>query len=260
MDVATILTRRGGRLMATESWKVGELAKRTGLTVRTLHYYDEIGLLSPSRRTDAGYRLYTPGDVARLQQITSLRSLGFPLDEIRDCLDRPDVSLRRVIELHIDRLREQVALRRDLCRRLEAIAAQLSTAAEVSVDDFMQAMEIMSKMETYYTPEQLAQLSERRQQVGEERIRQVEAEWPELMEQVRAEMERGTDPADARVQALARRWAGLVEEFTGGDPGIAQSLGTMWRQEETIHGIDTAPMRAMMAYIGKAMAAGKKAD
>ncbi len=244
--------------MPLGSWKVGELAKRTGLTVRTLHYYDEIGLLSPSRRTDAGYRLYTPGDVARLQQITSLRSLGFPLDEIRDCLDRPDVSVRRVIELHIERLREQVALRRALCRRLEAIVAQLSAAAEVSVEEFMQAMEVMSRMETYYTPEQLAQLSGRRQQVGEERIRQVEAEWPELMEQVRAEMDRGTDPADARVQALAQRWAGLVREFTGGDPEITESLGTMWRQEESIHGIDTAPMREMMAYIGKAMAAGKQ--
>jgi len=78
------------------------------------------------------------------------------------------------------------------------------------------------------------------------------------MEQVRAEMDRGTDPADARVQALAQRWAGLVREFTGGDPEITESLGTMWRQEESIHGIDTAPMREMMAYIGKAMAAGKQ--
>ncbi len=243
--------------MPPAGWRVGELARMTGLTVRTLHYYDEIGLLSPSRRTDAGYRLYTRGDVVRLQQISSLRQLGFPLGEIRDCLDHPEVSAQRVIEAHIGRLREQVALQRDLYRRLEAIAARLSTATEVSVEEFIQAMEVMNRMETYYTPAQRAYLEERRQTVGEERIRQVEAEWPELMARVRAEMDRGTDPADERVQALARRWAGLVAEFTGDDPGVTQSLGAMWQQEDTIHGMDTAPMREMMAYIGKAMTAGK---
>ena len=64
-------------------WKVGELAERTGLTVRTLHHYDAIGLLSPSGRTGSnhgsGHRLYTAADVARLQQILSLKMLGFSI-------------------------------------------------------------------------------------------------------------------------------------------------------------------------------------
>jgi DNA-binding transcriptional MerR regulator len=244
--------------MRSTTWRVGALARRTGLTVRTLHYYDEIGLLSPSLRTDAGYRLYTPDDIARLQQITSLRHMGFTLGEIRECLADADLSVRRVVELHIARLTEQVALQRDLLRRLEAMATQLSAAEEVSVEEFIDAMEVMDKMNKYYTPEQREQLEERKQTVGEERIRQVEAEWPELMAQVRAEMERGTDPAGERVQGLARRWMRLVEEFTGGDPGVATSLGAMWQQKETIHGIETAPMRELMTYIGKAMAAGKQ--
>jgi len=245
--------------MASTTWKVGALARKTGLTVRTLHYYDEIGLLSPSLRTDAGYRLYTAADVVRLQQITSLRHMGFALGEIRDCLDRPDVSVQQVIELHLGRLKEQVALQRDLCRRLEAMAARLSAATEVSVEEFIQAMEVMGKMEQYYTPEQRAYLDERKQTVGEERIRQVEeAEWPALIAQVRAEMDRGTDPTDPRVQALAQRWMALVGEFTGGDPGITKSLGSMWQQEESIHGMDTAPMREMMAYIGKALPSGTR--
>jgi DNA-binding transcriptional MerR regulator len=66
-----------GIAMKFEALKVGELARRTGLTVRTLHHYDEIGLLNPSLHTEAGYRLYTAGDVARLQQVLSLRQLGF---------------------------------------------------------------------------------------------------------------------------------------------------------------------------------------
>lgn len=112
----------------------------------------------------------------------------------------------------------------------------------------------------YYSPEQLEYLEKRRREVGQERIREVEAEWPRLMEQVRAEMQAGTDPADERVQKLARRWMGLVEEFTGGDPSIARSVGNMWRQEESIHGMDTGEMREMMAYISQANEAGDRSE
>src|SRR6201988_5498959 len=77
--------------MVFEALKVGELAKRTGLTVRTLHHYDEIGLLKPSLHTEAGHRLYTAADVARLQQVLSLRQLGFSLEQVGGCPKRPDI-------------------------------------------------------------------------------------------------------------------------------------------------------------------------
>ena len=69
--------------MQPATWKVGELARRTGLSVRTLDYYDEMGLLSPSQRTDLGHRLYSAGDVVRLHQINLLRFLGFTRREVR---------------------------------------------------------------------------------------------------------------------------------------------------------------------------------
>jgi DNA-binding transcriptional MerR regulator len=98
------------------------------------------------------------GDMMRLQQIRSLRHLGFSLEEFRSCLDRPDVSLQCVIGLHIARLEEQIALQRRLCERREAIGAWLSSAQEGSVEEFIHTMEVMSMMEKYYTPEQLAEL------------------------------------------------------------------------------------------------------
>ncbi|MBW3549343.1 MAG: MerR family DNA-binding protein [Proteobacteria bacterium] len=64
-----------------------EAAELANVTVRTLHHYDEIGLVRPSGRTDAGYRLYDEDDLARLQQVLFYRELGFPLDEIRELLD-----------------------------------------------------------------------------------------------------------------------------------------------------------------------------
>lgn len=73
-------------------WKVGELAKSTGVSVRTLHHYDHIGLLTPSDHTETGHRLYTTDDIARLQQILSLRQLGFSLEEINEFFENPDFS------------------------------------------------------------------------------------------------------------------------------------------------------------------------
>ena len=64
------------------SEKVGEVAKRTGISIRTLHHYDDIGLVSPSQHTDSGHRIYSHQDVQRLQQVLILRSLGFSLEKI----------------------------------------------------------------------------------------------------------------------------------------------------------------------------------
>src|SRR5262245_51731957 len=122
--------------MKFEPVQVGELAKRTGLTVRALHHYDAIGLLKPSLHTEAGYRLYTAADVARLQQVLSLRQLGFSLEEVRDCLKQPGFAPLEVIRLHLGRLREQIELQQKLCKRLEAIAEHFRMAEEVSADEF----------------------------------------------------------------------------------------------------------------------------
>ena len=89
------------------------------------------------------------------------------------------------------------------------------------------------RLDKYYSPEQLEYLEARRREVGEERIRESQAEWAELMENVRAEMEAGTDPSNERVQALAARWMALVEEFTGGDPGIERSSATCGGRRRT---------------------------
>lgn len=233
------------------------MARGSGLSVRALHHYDELGLLSPSGRTEAGHRIYGAEDVERLQKIQSLKALGFGLEEVRDLLDREKFSALEAIELHISRLKESIELQKKLCGRLEAVAARLRSEAETPVEEFVQtAMEVIEmseKVNKHYSQEQLEYLEQRRQDFGEEQIRQFEAEWAELIENVRAEMEAGTDPSDERVQRLAKRWMELVEAFTGSDPGIERSLGNMWRQEDEVHGYDTSEMRGMMEYISRAM-------
>ena len=108
----------------TRHLTVGQLARRSGITVRTLHHYDETGLLRPSGRTEAGYRLYDLDDVARLQRILFYRELGFPLDEVAELLDDPAVDpvhhLTRQHELLGERIARLEEMRAAVELNLEA--------------------------------------------------------------------------------------------------------------------------------------------
>ncbi len=246
--------------MRLEALKVGELARRTGLTVRTLHHYDEVGLLRPSLRAESGHRLYTARDVARLQQVLSLRALGFSLEETRACLDGADFSPLEVIRLHIGRLRGQIELERQLCERLEGLAAHFSKAEEVSAEEFLQTIEVMTMIASYYTPEQLESFRKRREAdpEGTEKLaRQGQADWAALIEAFRLEMEKGTDPADPKAQALGKRRQALVDAFTGGDKGIEQSLRRMWTEQGDKLAAQFGYDPKVMAYIAKVDEAGK---
>lgn len=248
--------------------KVGELARRTGLTVRTLHHYDEMGLLTPSRRSSTtsgpGYRLYGAEDVERLTRILLLKSLGLSLDEIRSLLDGEGISLERAIERRIESLRDEIGHRTRLLRRLEALAARTDSSIGAGegapTEDLLETLEMMTMYEKHFTEEQLETLERRGEALGEDRIRRVEEkEWPELITAVRAAMDRGADPASEEVQGLAARWQALVEEFTGGDPGIAESVRTVYREEPSARqktGLDPE----IMEYIGRAKAAGGEGD
>jgi MerR family transcriptional regulator, thiopeptide resistance regulator len=239
--------------MSTIGFKVGDLAKQTGVSVRTLHYYDEIGLLSPSQRTESGYRLYGEADIIRLQQIVSLRQIGFSLDQIRSCLEQEQFSPQHIIQLHLSQLQEQMALQQQLHHKLSAIATRLQAAGAVSIEEFIQLIEVTIMIDKYYTPDQQDYLAARGEQIGVERIRESEAEWQELIAKARSEMEKGTDPFHESVQELARRWRSLVAEFTGGDPGIQQSLNTMYQQEGAEAASRGAMDTAVMEYMGRAM-------
>jgi DNA-binding transcriptional MerR regulator len=241
-----------------DAMKVGELAKKSGLTVRTLHHYDEIGLLPPSRRTPAGHRLYGRAEVERLQRIASLRHLGLPLEEVAECLSRPEYSLERVLDLHVERMEQQIARQERLCRMVRSLRDRLRAAETVSVDEITKTIEVTMSYEKHYTPEQLEELAVRREQVGEERIQQVQREWRELFAAYEKAMDAGLDPASAEVQALTRKSAQLIGEFTGGNPGIAKSLDNLYQNERpqdvmASHGMSMAP--GLWEYMGKARAA-----
>jgi DNA-binding transcriptional MerR regulator len=245
--------------MGFEALKVGELAKRTGLTIRTLHHYDEIGLLKPSLHSESGHRLYTADDLARLQQVVSLRQLGFSLEQIRDFLDRPGFSPLEVIALHIARLREQIELQRGLCERLEGLAHHFREAGGGSADDFIRTIEVMNMIENYYTPEQLETFRKRSEEAaaaGVDIAKKGQEDWAQLFVELTEEMNKGTDPADPKVQALEKRRQALVSVFTGGDPAIEQNLKRLWTEQGDKLSAQFGYDPKLMEYLGRMVEAG----
>ncbi|MGZ4350616.1 MAG: MerR family transcriptional regulator [Solirubrobacteraceae bacterium] len=182
--------------------QIGRLASAVGLTVRTLHHYDAIGLLMPAERSFSGRRLYSPQDVRRLYRIVALRRLGLGLEEIGALLDEsPDLA--QAVRRHLDQVEHQLELQRRLRVTLTRILELLEVGQEPDRDQFIDAIGVMIMSESYYTADQQEQLAERRQALGPEGMAAAERDWAELIEAVRAERANGTDPADPRMQALA---------------------------------------------------------
>ena len=146
-----------------------------------------------------------------------------------------------------------------LAETLDGVARLLARngSGEAATEGLLKLMEVTHMVEKQYTPEQLNFLKQRAEQIGPERIKEVEQEWPRLMAEVQAAMDAGTDPADPSVQALARRWQGMVAEFHGGNEGVKQSLTNAYETEW----LDTGAFgsnRALWDYVGKAIqAAGR---
>ena len=216
-------------------YRASEFAGLTGVTVRTLHHYDRAGLLKPGRRTGAGYRLYGAREFARLQQILTLKFIGLPLEEIKGLLEGRTLDLSETLRLQRAALTEK---RRQLDMALRAVHEAEGVVARggggPDWDAFRKIVEVITMqhdtewMKKYYTEEQLADLARRG---TPEVLERGQREWQKLLGEVEAAAAEGLDPAGERAQALAARWDGLVEEFTGGDPGIRENLRRLYADQ-----------------------------
>lgn len=140
--------------MSKTIWKIGELASQCGITVRTLHHYHQIGLLVPSETTEAGHRLYTKADALKLQQILSLKQLGFSLEEIHNFMENPDFNPLLVIQAQLEIVKEQIKIKEKLRSELEQLQTLLSFNQNISSDQLIKIMELIRMNErNYITPE-----------------------------------------------------------------------------------------------------------
>jgi DNA-binding transcriptional MerR regulator len=224
--------------------------------VRTLRFYDKLGLLPPSGRTESGYRLYTDEDLLRLQQILALKFLGFSLDEIKTYLGTGPKGLR-------DALAEQKAMVRERRDQLDAVARALEETEEllradgcdwecvVGVIRVIQMEQQTDWRRKYFTEEQLATIedlgsrsysAEARERMAavhpgewtEEDQQRVDARYAALHAGVKRLAAEGGDPAGPEAQALAAESLQLLEEFTRGNPQIEAGLSKWWENYQAL--------------------------
>lgn len=159
--------------------EIGELARETDMTIRALHHYDQLGLVPPSSRTETGYRMYTTDDLIRLQQVLSLRALGFSLAQNRDLLSARGLDAGEIGHMHRQRLQGEIAARQRILGLLQTLETRLQGKQTITREQLLSTIKEISHMrhiETHYTPEQLTQLQARADDMGPVAIREVEAE------------------------------------------------------------------------------------
>jgi MerR family transcriptional regulator, thiopeptide resistance regulator len=233
---------------------VGALATRTGITVRTLHHYDSIGLLKPSGRTDAGYRLYADRDILRLEQIVVLRGIGLTLPEVSEILSGSPEQLRHALETHAADARRRSEEMRTLAERLEHMTERLHTHRVVSIDEAISTIQVVNVFEKYFDRDQMDAIRKHANEIGADVINDAQAEWPRLIGAVRHEMQSGTPPDAPQVAALAKRWQELIDLFMNNRPDIGMAAGRMMSAEPSMRaqmGLDAD----VVNYIAEATAA-----
>jgi MerR family transcriptional regulator, thiopeptide resistance regulator len=235
-------------------YHTSQFAHKAAVSVRTLRYYDKVGLLPPSQYTESGHRLYSDDDLLSLQQILALKFLGFSLDEIKRYLQANPQRFQ-------DILAKQKAMMRDKRAQLDAIiqaleeAEKLLSADHCNWETLVQVIQVIQMQHNndwvskYFTPEQrqtLGELSD--QSYSEEAKRQLagRGEWTEedqkaidqqyafLAAELRRLVAEGADPGSPDAQAVAKLQSDLIFAFTQGNPEIQAGLKTLWQKVDAL--------------------------
>lgn len=226
-------------------YHTGQFAQKASVSVRTLRYYDNVGLLSPTNYTEAGYRLYTDTDFFRLQQILALKFLGFSLDEIKHYLQVGPTILQEALGCQRAMMQEKKEQLEAIISAIDETEKLLQANAEdweaiVRVIQVMQMQQSNDWRRKYFTEEQLQQMEELSKKSYTEEDRKKLAEWgknwskedqlaanrqwSEVFVELKRLVAAGQDPGSPEAQALAQRWQDLIHGFTHGDPGVSKGL------------------------------------
>jgi DNA-binding transcriptional MerR regulator len=219
-------------------WQTKKFAKIAKVTVRTLHHYDRIGLLKPHRYDRNGFRLYGEREFVRLQQITTLKFIGFSLKQIKEILGEKEFDLAESLRLQrkiIEAQRNRLNLALEAISRAEEVFAENGATDWESFNKIIEVINMqqdMDLMRKYYTNSALEKIEERKSLWSPELQERVSREWKELFLEIRAAISKGVKPSEKQAQNLASRWNALIDEFTGGDAEIREGLNKMYRDEK----------------------------
>jgi DNA-binding transcriptional MerR regulator len=213
---------------SSRSYRVREFAELAGVTVKALHYYDRLGLLTPGR-TETGYRVYSDRDLERLEQIVALKFLGMPLKHIQAVLERTALELPHALRLQRKALEDKQVLLTRAIRAVRAAEESLEPGKPADPAILKKIIEVVNMpdgielMKKYYSEEAW----ERRRRYFENGPA---PEWLELYREANALL--GEDPGSPAAQALADRWLKLWVRAASGDPEVQTDSPTAWMHRE----------------------------
>jgi DNA-binding transcriptional MerR regulator len=219
---------------------VGEVAALAGVTVRTLHHYDRIGLLSPSERTASGYRRYTPADLDRLHQVLVYRELGFSLEEVATLLDDPDADpaahLRRQHRLLRERIERTQAMVAAVEKEMEARSMGISLTPEEKFELFGEGYSEDYEREAeerWGDTEAWAQSQRRTSAYTKEDWVRIKEEADDVQRRFAEAMRTGLPAASDQAMAIAEEHRQHISRwFYDCPPGMHAGLGRMYVEDE----------------------------
>jgi DNA-binding transcriptional MerR regulator len=214
-------------------FRVKEFANFAGVTVRTLQYYDRMGLLKPSGYSNGNHRIYQAGDLLRLQQVLTFKYLGYSLEEIRRLMHSPAYDVRDALKAQRKAIGERISQLEQVAHSLDRTVAALDSVKTEGVDwEIVRQViagivrsERWDWMHDYYSPEQKKLLQRRARKVTPQQLVQWEREWSEVLLGFQKLFDEKKSPATPDAQGFVERMDALVKGFTKGHKGIEQSLG-----------------------------------
>lgn len=228
---------------------IGELATRAGVSVRALHHYDAIRLLSPSARSAGGARRYGEADVRRLHHIQALRQMGWTLSAIREALDASMVRPQELVERQARMFEEKARQAQRASRALRHLACRIGHREEVGQRDWLDVLELMMLHERHLSDSEIEALRAQEERTGGE----LEVQWMALVGEVARAMAEGLRASDPAAGHLAWRWVRLVIARTGNDAALAVKLHRL-HDDEPRAGEVAGVTPAMLDWIAHAIA------
>jgi DNA-binding transcriptional MerR regulator len=214
-----------------DRYLVKEFADLTKVTVRTLHYYDQVGLLKPSFEKPNGYRVYTDADLLKLQQIITLKFMGFSLGQIRKLLDSKGYEAVKSLRIQAGAVKDEIARLRQASRAIDQVLSLLETKGRIHKQKLIKIMEVIQMgedvkkdwHEKFYTEAELKEFAEVGKKYTPEMAKAYERRWAELIDEVKKNLK--ADPASETAQSLAKRWTDLLNEAYGDRPELKARIG-----------------------------------
>ena len=207
-----------------------------GVSVRTLHHYDHIGILKPSSRTAAGYRLYGQKDLLRLQQILFYRELDFPLSEIKKILDRPGFKLTRALQNHREMLQERAERLALLLKTIDKTLKKLEEDNMGMTDEELyegfskeEAARFRRESRERYDPKLVEESEQRVRKMSKEQWKAIKQAGDDIPRRMAGLMDR--QPGDPQVQATIAQHFHWIENFYPVSAERYRGLGSLYVED-----------------------------